>query len=63
MENLTKTIITPQETKSKPLTCLLCGHTGDDVVVRCDWLGGAGMVENPECYDRQLCWNRWKEGK
>lgn len=47
------------------LKCFHCGHRGEDVVKRLNYIGGQGYVQVRECVDRIACWDRWetKEGQ
>lgn len=50
-------IINPENENYK--TCLLCGHTGPEVVNRPSYLGGSGLTSSSECSDRVNCLYRW----
>lgn len=41
------------------LTCEHCGHTGEDVEIQIQHVGGKGDVEVPVCSDAVACWRRW----
>lgn len=47
------------------MKCQHCGHRGEDVVKRLQYIGGQGYVQVRECADRVDCWERWetKEGQ
>ncbi len=45
----------------KPLRCGHCGHTGQDVRMFLEYVGGQGEIPMPQCTNRKECWNRWNK--
>jgi len=43
--------------------CPHCGHIGKDVVIRREYLGGQGYIDQAQCADRIACWARWDKVK
>jgi len=43
--------------------CPHCGHIGTDVVIRREYLGGQGYIDQAQCVDRVACWARWDKIK
>ncbi len=43
------------------LTCVHCGHHGNDVRYTASYVGGHGYKAHPVCTDRPACWRRWEE--
>jgi hypothetical protein len=40
------------------LRCAACGKKGDGVRLHNAYIGGKGVVCQPECDDRRACWGR-----
>ena len=53
---------TRAEEEAEGLTCKHCGHSGPDVELRTEYVGGHGFMEFPKCTDSMACWRRW-DGK
>jgi hypothetical protein len=41
--------------KPEILTCTVCGHTGTDVKMYQNYIGGKGYITQPECTDVPSC--------